>query len=151
MKMELELIRTYFPNGTNGSILYNKRRVCGSIELPWLDNKNNVSCIPEGRYELTKRYSQRFGWHLLVNKVVNRNSILIHAFNDARKESKGCIAPVSICTGEGKGNNARLSLKKLLAITYTELDRGNKVFITIASSGLRPPSPSFDKLRRRRE
>ena len=138
MKMELELIRTYFPNGTNGVLRQaqdDKRKIiCYTIELPWLDNKNNVSCIPEGRYELTKRYSQRFGWHLLVNKVVNRNSILIHAFNDARKESKGCIAPVSICTGEGKGNNARLSLKKLLAITYTELERRNKVFITIAST-----------------
>lgn len=132
--MELELIRTYFPNGTNGEFLHNNKRVCSSIELPWLDNKQRVSCIPEGRYELTKRYSQRFGWHLLVNNVVNRSYILIHAYNDALKESKGCIAPVSLCTGEGKGNNSRLSLKKLLAITYTEIERGNKVFITIKSA-----------------
>jgi len=131
--MELELIRAYFPNGTNGEFLHKNKRVCSSIELPWLDNEKRVSCIPEGRYELTKRYSQRFGWHLLVNNVVNRSYILIHAYNDALKESKGCIAPVSICTGEGKGNNSRLSLKKLLAITYTELERGNKVFITIKS------------------
>lgn len=131
--MELELIRTYFPNGTNGVLLHKGKRVCSSIELPWLDNKKRVSCIPEGRYELTKRYSIRFGWHLLVNNVVDRSYILIHAYNDALKESKGCIAPVSICTGEGKGNNARLSLKKLLAITYTELERRNKVFITIKS------------------
>jgi hypothetical protein len=131
--MELELIRTYFPNGTNGVLLHNNKRVCDSIELPWLDNKQRVSCIPEGRYELTKRYSQRFGWHLLVNNVVNRSYILIHAYNDALKESKGCIAPVSICTGEGKGNNARLSLKKLLAITYTEIEKGNKVFLIIKS------------------
>lgn len=131
--MELELIRSYFLNGTNGEILLNSKRVCYSIELPWLDNKQRVSCIPEGRYELTKRYSQRFGWHLLVNNVVNRSYILIHAYNDALKESKGCIAPVSICTGEGKGNNARLSLKKLLAITYPELEKRNKVFITIKS------------------
>jgi hypothetical protein len=131
--MELELIRTYFPNGTNGEIFFNHKRVCSSIELPWLENKKRISCIPEGRYELTKRYSQRFGWHLLVNNVVNRDYILIHAYNDAMKESKGCIAPVSVCTGEGRGNNARLSLKKLLAITYPELEKGNKVFITIKS------------------
>jgi hypothetical protein len=143
--MELELIRTYFPNGTNGVLRQastnqvrdrqddKKGIICYTIELPWLDNKKRVSCIPEGRYELTKRYSLRFGWHLLVNNVVDRSYILIHAYNDALKESKGCIAPVSICTGEGKGNNARLSLKKLLAITYTELERGNKVFLTIKS------------------
>jgi hypothetical protein len=131
--MELELIRTYFPNGINGEILHNNVRVCYSIELPWKDNQHRISCIPEGRYELTKRYNQRFGWHLLVNNVVNRNYILIHAYNDALKESKGCIAPVSICTGEGKGNNARLSLKKLLAIVYPELEKGNKVFLIIKS------------------
>lgn len=131
--MELELIRSYFPNGTNGEILLNNKRVCYSIELPWLDNKQRVSCIPEGKYELTKRYSQRFGWHLLVNNVVNRSYILIHAYNDALKESKGCIAPVSICTAEGRGNNSRVSLKKLLDLTYPLLEKGNKVFITIKS------------------
>lgn len=131
--MELELIRTYFPNGTNGVLFHNSKPVCNTIELPWFDNKQRVSCIPEGRYELTKRYSQRFGHHLLVNAVVNRSYILIHAYNDALKESKGCIGPVSICTGEGKGNNSRLSLKKLLAMTSIEFEKGNKVFITIKS------------------
>jgi hypothetical protein len=131
--MELELIRTYHPKGINGEIFHNKVRICYSIELPWLNNQRRISCIPEGRYELIKRYSLRFGWHLLVNNVPKRDYILIHAYNDALKESKGCIAPVSICTGDGKGNNARVSLKKLLSITYPELEKGNKVFITIKS------------------
>lgn len=131
--MELELIRTYFPNGTNGEFLIAGKRVCSSIELPWENNQHQVSCIPEGRYELTKRYSQRFDHHLLVNGVANRSYILIHAYNDALKESKGCIAPVSLCTGEGKGNNSRVALKKLLTIVYPELEKGTKVFITIKS------------------
>jgi hypothetical protein len=131
--MELELIRTYFPNGTNGEILHNKVRFCYSIELPWLNNQHKVSCIPEGRYELTKRYSQRFGQHLLVNNVINRDYILIHAYNVALKESKGCIAPVSLLIAEGKGNNSRAALKRLLGIVYPELEKGYKVFITIKS------------------
>lgn len=131
--MELELIRTYFPDGTNGELLHNNKRVCFTIELPWLANKQRVSCIPEGRYELTKRYSQRYKHHLHVNDVDGRSLILIHAFNDALKESKGCIAPVSICTGEGKGNNSILALKKLLAVTSMEFEKGNKVFIIIKS------------------
>ena len=131
--MELELIRTYFPDGTNGELLHNNKRVCFTIELPWLANKQKVSCIPEGRYELTKRYSQRYKNHLHVNDVEGRSLILIHAFNDALNESKGCIAPVSICTGEGKGNNPMLALKKLLAVTSIEFEKGNKVFITIKS------------------
>jgi hypothetical protein len=136
--MELELIRTYFPNGTNGELLHNNKRVCSTIELPWLENKQRISCIPEGRYELTKRYSQRYKQHLFLNNVINREYILIHAYNDALKESEGCIAPVSICTGEGKGNNSMLALKKLLALTAVEFDKGNKVFLTIISSR---PSP----------
>ncbi len=132
--MELELIRTYFPNGTNGDFLYNSKRVCSSIELPWLDNKKQVSCIPEGRYELRKRYNPRFGHHLLVINVPNRSYILIHAANDALKEIKGCIAPVSLCSGEGKGSNSRLALNRLVAMVYPELEKGNKVFITIKSA-----------------
>ena len=135
--MELELIRTCFPNGTNGVLRqaqHDKQQIiCYTIELPWLNNQHQVSCIPEGRYELTKRYSQRFGNHLLVNNVVNRDYILIHAFNDALKESKGCIAPVSLLIAEGKGGSSRTALKKFLAIVYPELEKGNKIFITIKS------------------
>lgn len=131
--MELELIRTYYPNGVNGEILHQGKRVCRSIELPWKNNQRRISCIPEGRYELRKRYSRRFGWHLLVNNVVNRDYILIHAYNDVLKESKGCIAPVSNCTAEGKGINSRASLKKLIDLTYPLLEKGNKVFVTIKS------------------
>ena len=131
--MELELIRSYFPAGVNGEILLNGKRVCSSIELPWKNNQHRISCIPEGRYALTKRYSQRFGDHLLLNDVADRSYILIHAYNDALKESKGCIAPVSICTGQGKGNNSRVALKRILAMVYPELTKGNKVYLTIKS------------------
>lgn len=134
--MELELIRTYFPNGTNGELRLadNKKGIiCYTIELPWLVNKQSVSCIPEGRYELTKRYSPKFGHHLLVNEVKRRELILIHPANDAVKELKGCIAPVSVCTGEGRGNNSRLALKKLLALVYVAMERKENVFLTVKS------------------
>lgn len=134
--MELELIRTYFPNGTNGELRLKQNKpafICFTIELPWLDNKQRVSCIPEGRYELTKRYSPKFGHHLLVNEVKGRELILIHPANDAIKELKGCIAPVSVCTGEGRGNNSRLALKKLLALVYVAMERKEKVFLTVKS------------------
>lgn len=128
--MKLELIRTYHPNGVNGELLIDAVKVCNTIELPWKENQSRVSCIPEGRYQLTKRYSLRFGWHLLVNNVVNRNYILIHAYNDALKESKGCIAPVSVLTGNGKGIRSRVALQLLLSLVYPQLEKGNKVFIT---------------------
>lgn len=129
--MELELIRTYFPNGTNGELFYNGKRICFTIELPWLNNKSQVSCIPEGRYELEKRFSEKYKHHLLVKGVAKRSYILIHPANDAKKELKGCIAPVSILTAEGKGLRSRIARDKLHTNVYPELEKGNKVFITI--------------------
>ena len=101
--MELELLRIYHPKGSNGNLSANGVGLCHTIELPWKENKNQVSCIPEGRYELVKRYSAKFKWHLLVKDVPDRVLILIHPANDALKELKGCIAPVFILTEEGKG------------------------------------------------
>ncbi len=101
--MELELIRTYYQEGTNGMILYQDRLVTYVIELPWKNNQARVSCIPEGRYELVKRWSLKFNRHLQVVNVPQRELILIHPANDAMRELKGCIAPVCFITGAGKG------------------------------------------------
>ena len=138
--MKLELIRTYYPDGVNGELMIDGVKVCNTIELPWKENQSRVSCIPEGKYELTKRYSQRFKWHLLMNNVVNRSYILINAFNDAVKESKGCIAPVFVLTGNGKGIRSRAALQLLLSIVYPDLEKGKQIFITIkkAANGNKP-------------
>lgn len=128
--MELELIRTYFPNGTNGEILL---QLCNSIELPWLDNQHQISCVPEGRYELKKRYSPKFGWHLQLMNVPGRDLILMHPANDAVKELEGCIAPVSFLIAEGKGSESRKALEKITSLIFPELEKGNKVFVTIKS------------------
>jgi hypothetical protein len=42
--MQLELIRTYDPKGTNGKIFFNDGLMMYSIELPWKDNRAGVSC-----------------------------------------------------------------------------------------------------------
>jgi Family of unknown function (DUF5675) len=132
--MELELIRTYFPNGTNGEIFFNVSRVCSSIELAWKNNQNKISCIPERKYELKKRYTAARGWHLILDNVPGRNLILIHAANDANKELQGCIAPVSILTAEGKGNKSRDALAKIKAIVFPVLDKKQQFFLTIKSN-----------------
>lgn len=131
--MELELVRTYYPNGTNGELFLDGNKVCSTIELPWKDNQPQVSCIPEGRYALRKRYSPKLKHHLLVTGVAGRQWILLHAANDALKELKGCIAPVSFLTGEGKGNQSRKALAKIIVLAYPELEKGKPVFLTIQS------------------
>jgi Family of unknown function (DUF5675) len=131
--MELELIRTYQPLGTNGKIFFQGRLMMYSIELPWQDNHARVSCIPEGRYELIKRFNDHFNRHLQVLNVPQREDILIHPANDALNELKGCIAPVWLITGAGKGLRSRMALEALTSLVYGALDRSEKVFITIKS------------------
>jgi hypothetical protein len=131
--MELELIRTYYPQGTNGKIQYQNRLMVYTIELPWKENLAQVSCIPEGRYELIKRWSPKFNRHLQVMNVSQRENILIHPANDAMHELKGCIAPVSLITGVGKGLRSRMALETLTRLVYDALDQHDLVFITIKS------------------
>lgn len=128
--MDLELFRRYNPEGTNGEL---KLMVCNTIELPWLRNQRNISCIPEGRYELKKRVTKKRGQHILVVNVKGRDGILIHPANNALKELRGCIAPVTTLTGPGKGSQSRLANERLKALVLEALERNEKVFITIKS------------------
>lgn len=129
--MELELIRAYDPDGTNGELRCDGKTICFTIELPWLQNQRNISCIPEGRYELKKRFVQKFGLHLLVVNVPDRSWILIHPANDATTQLKGCIAPVTNLVTSGKGSGSRLANEKLKALVLGALEQKEKVFITI--------------------
>jgi hypothetical protein len=131
--MELVLIRTYHTDGTNGTLTINNSFQCYTIELPWVNNLPRRSCIPEGRYELKKRYSPKFKDHLLVQGVPGRSLVLLHPANDALTELKGCIAPVSSLDGAGKGSHSRKAFKKLLQLVYEALER-ETVFLTIQST-----------------
>ena len=131
--MELELIRRYDPEGTNGELRCGGKTICFTIELPWLQNQHNISCIPEGRYELRKRFVQKFGLHLLVADVPERSWILIHPATDAKTQLKGCIAPVTNLISPGRGSESRLANETLKAFVLEALERKEKVFITIKS------------------
>jgi hypothetical protein len=132
--MELVLTRVYKRGGTNGTLTLNGHFVCFTIELPWKENQNNVSCIPEGKYELRSRTSTKFRNHLELLDVPNRSYILIHPANDAIKELRGCIAPVNLLTGIGNGINSKLALQKLLSLYHQARDRREKVILNINSN-----------------
>lgn len=131
--MEILLSRTYFKGGTNGKMSCNGNPICDCIELPWRNNKRNISCIPEGRYLLLKRQHPKHGLQLGLSIVPNREGILIHPANFALRELQGCIAPVSKCTGEGEGSYSRVALERLQDLVYPVLDAGEKVFLVITS------------------
>ena len=131
--MNLYLHRTYFKEGTNGALFYNKQFLGFIIELPWLANKRTISCIPEGRYELKARFSEKFKHHLQLENVTGRSLILLHPANNATKELQGCLAPVTTLTGIGKGLHSKLLLQKIVSLCYQALDRKESITLTIKS------------------
>ena len=131
--MVIELTRTYFPEGTNGKLEYEGKLICSTIELPWLNNQKRVSCIPEGKYFIRKRYSQKFKWHLEIVNVENRSLILFHPANNALLELNGCIAPVTKLSGPGLGLMSRKAFSKLKDLVYKVLDSNESVELIIKS------------------
>lgn len=132
--MLLVLHRIYFPEGTHGLLQFDGKTICYTIELPWLINKRMVSCIPEGKYILKKRFSKKFGWHIHLIDVPGRQFILIHPANDAKKELLGCIAPVTYHIGIGKGSYSRNAFKKLTDLVFPMLDKTMVVHLLITST-----------------
>ena len=131
--MVLELSRTYFPDGTNGKLECEGKFICNTIELPWKKNETKVSCIPEGEYFIKKRYSNKFKWHLEIVNVKNRSLVLFHPANNALRELKGCIAPVTKLSGPGLGLMSRKAFAKLKDLVYKALDNEESVALLVTS------------------
>jgi|SRR5690554_4264991 hypothetical protein len=129
--MHLTLIRIYGNVGTNGYLICNKKVIAKTIELPWKQNRRSESCIPEGVYTLRERYSPQFGRHLEVVNVPNRDLILFHPANDARRELRGCIAPVTELVGPGLGINSRPAMRKLMDLIIPILDNNECLTLKI--------------------
>ena len=131
--MVLILKRNYFPEGTNGKLECEGKLICNTIELPWKNNERRVSCVPEGKYFLSKRYSKKHQWHIEVRNVAGRSGILFHPANNALKELNGCIAPVTKISGAGLGLMSRKACTTLKTLIYKALDKNEKVVLIIQS------------------
>lgn len=93
---------------------------CKTLELPWKENKRNVSCIPRGEYLITPRFSDKYGEHFLINDVEDRDYVLIHAAN-YYTQLRGCVAVGKRYSdinsdGELDVTNSRKTMQELLKI-----------------------------------
>lgn len=87
----VELLRTSCqPKQTLGNLSVDGKEICKTLELPWLENKRRVSCIPEGEYTVVKRNSPKYKNHFHILEVPNRDWILIHHGN-FYTDILGCI------------------------------------------------------------
>lgn len=71
---------------------YKKQFESKTLELPWKDNRMEISCIPCGLYFVKRRFSEKYKHHLEVLNTKPRTMVLIHVANHAH-QLKGCIAP----------------------------------------------------------
>jgi hypothetical protein len=61
-----------------------------TLELPTIENKQNISSIPLGTYECNCIVSEKYGRCIQIQNVANRSSVLIHVGN-FKYQTRGCI------------------------------------------------------------
>lgn len=98
--------------GTFGMLSVAGIPLCVTCEDPWIDNKRNVSCIPEGRYTCVPHNGTKYKDVWALEYVPGRSHILIHAGN-TEDDTHGCIL-VGLQIGELNGKPAVLQSRKAL-------------------------------------
>jgi hypothetical protein len=107
--MLIEIIRREFNAfETMGFLLFNQERMGFTLESPWLNNRRNVSCIPEGTYICSRVINSDFGntWRVGIR---DRDGIDFH-WGNTIKDTEGCII-VGKELGDYKGYRAVLDSK----------------------------------------
>lgn len=93
MDTVVQLFRVYSEQGTFGT-LFTDGFSCATVERPWKDNEQSISCIPEGTYRCEFGKSSRnipiSDKAYEVLNVPKRTSIKIHVANWP-EDLEGCI------------------------------------------------------------
>lgn len=77
-----------------GRLYLSNKLLCFTLELPWRDNKEDVSCVRAGLYSAYLRYdspSSKREWCPELSQVPGRSHIQIHIANEPH-EISGCTA-----------------------------------------------------------
>lgn len=124
--------------GTSGLITTDSGKSWFTLELPWLDNKSGVSCIPAGEYKVLWTKSPRL--HKYTYEIVNvpgRGGIRMHSGNFAGSppyltHSLGC--PLIGCR-VGVMNKQLAILGSKIAVMMFENEMERKPFILEIKDG----------------
>ena len=103
--------------GTLGKLMVDGKSFW-SLELPWRENRRQVSCIPGGEYVCRLVRSPRFGRVFNVTNVPGRSAILIHSGNFGGDVSLGSQSHIQGCIllGLQHGKMRNLSGSPQLAV-----------------------------------
>ena len=147
MNPDLILVRTsYLALGVTGMILdHEGKPICLSLERPWLDNKINYSCVPQGQYRMKKdirhlgREDECRVWEL--QDVPGRSQIQLHIGNRV-SESLGCPLVVTTLATHGPslfGGSSRIAFNLMMQLT--ELKEMGNILITDTAYMRTEPAP----------
>jgi hypothetical protein len=117
------ITRTYTEDCTPGVLSVDTGSdFCDTMELPWLDNQQDISCIPEGVYTYTKFFSPRMKTTvLLLHGTDPRKNVEVHWGNTVLNID-GCILVGTKGTLEVAGKlyqavlNSDSTLERLIGI-----------------------------------
>ncbi len=99
----VHLLRTSTTSqGTLGVMVLPDGWACRTMELPWRENRTDISCIPDGEYDCVAVSSQKYGRVYHVQGVPGRSSILIHSGNLAGDVTRGFLTHSHGCILPGK-------------------------------------------------
>ena len=127
--MKLKLIRDKDTGeATLGRLYAEGKLICYTLENTWIDNKRNISCIPEGNYSIElKEYGRFYDKYkhpiIKLTDVPGRSEILIHKGNYA-KDTQGCIL-----IGDSLGENAVWNSSKTYDRLYNLLSNSTEITI----------------------
>ena len=109
---------------------------CFTLELPWRENRTNMSRVPNGTYKAKIVQSRRFGRVYLVLEVPNRSAILTHAGNFAGDSTKGYKTHSHGCILLGKargkiGGQVAVLSSRLAMYDFIKRTKGKELKVEI--------------------
>lgn len=114
--------------GTFGALFLDGKFFCYTGELPWYDNKPNISCIPACTYSVRIKLSPTYGEVYEIQDVEGRTYIYFHAGNYCgdkakgwRSDSLGCIL-LGAAEGELDSQDAIVSSRYTVRNFMNELN-----------------------------
>lgn len=89
--MKISIVRTSTNNNSiTGELYVDDEFICYTLELPFQDNKSQISSIPTGKYGTILRYDHPDQWRIELTETDTRKNIQIHIGNFP-KNTQGCI------------------------------------------------------------
>lgn len=110
--------------GISSEVFIDGEFFCYALELPWIGNLNNISCIPAGNYSSSLTFSNTFNENLyLVKAVPARAGIRFHAGNWAGNTQLGYRTDSAGCILLGNDWLHKLGAQKMILSSRTTLEK----------------------------